>query len=253
MHRQDSSPSSSSSSSSSSDHFPILHTNSSSSRTTAPSTSLSPMSRPSPKRKAGRKKFKETRHPVYCGVRHRNGGKWVCEIREPCTKNRIWLGTYHTPEMAARAHDVAAIALRGNSAQLNFPDLFSALPRAESASPDDIRRAASQAADMFSSCEPAASLQNDGDHSNGNGNGNQNSLTTAGERIESDKPPSTPTSKPMPVSVFVDEEEIFNMPELLNNMAEGMLITPPSMQQEFNWDVMDGDVEFSLWNDNDQL
>lgn len=194
---------------------------------------------------------------MYCGVRHRNGGKWVCEIREPCTKNRIWLGTYLTPEMAARAHDVAAIALRGNSAQLNFPDSFSTLPRAESASPDDIRRAASQAADMFSSGKPAASLQNDGDdHSNGDGNGNR--LTTAGERIElaeevSDKSPSTTTSKPMPVSVFVDEEELFNMPGLLNNMAEGMLITPPSMQQEFNWDVMDGEVEFSLWNDNNQL
>ncbi|CAL0300728.1 unnamed protein product [Lupinus luteus] len=32
-----------------------------------------------PKKRAGRKKFNETRHPVYRGVRRRNSGKWVCE------------------------------------------------------------------------------------------------------------------------------------------------------------------------------
>uniref|UniRef100_M8CQS0 Uncharacterized protein n=1 Tax=Aegilops tauschii TaxID=37682 RepID=M8CQS0_AEGTA len=32
-----------------------------------------------PKRRAGRTKFKETRHPVYKGVRRRNPGRWVCE------------------------------------------------------------------------------------------------------------------------------------------------------------------------------
>ena len=91
-------------------------------------------------------KLSSTPNSAYRGVRMRAWGKWVTEIRDPSNKARIWLGSFTTAEMAARAYDAAVVCLKGPSApELNFPD---SLPRyiPESRTPKDIQAAAAAAA-----------------------------------------------------------------------------------------------------------
>jgi EREBP-like factor len=186
-----------------------------------------------PKRRAGRTKFKETRHPVYKGVRRRNPGRWVCEVREPHGKQRIWLGTFETAEMAARAHDVAAMALRGRGACLNFADS----PRLLRVPPvgaghDEIRRAAAEAAEQF---RPALDQSN----------------------VAVEEPVAT---LPDPFSsethggadhhpyCMVDDRFDFGMQGYLD-MAQGMLIDPPPMGgSSGNGGDDDDDGEVRLWS-----
>ncbi|XP_030534289.1 dehydration-responsive element-binding protein 1F-like [Rhodamnia argentea] len=167
---------------------------------------------PQQKRKAGRKKFQETRHPVYKGVRQRNG-KWVCEIRQPdSARTRLWVGTFASPEMAARAYDVAAVALRGESALLNFPEPSSCGEGGGSS--------------LASSSPSSSSVVRSGSEEKNVG--------------ESDESVSRTAS-------FVDEEELFNMPGLLDSMAEGLMLTPPATVSGFDWDSVDDVVDLTLW------
>nr|ABC79626.1 CBF1 [Populus tomentosa] len=185
-----------------------------------------------PKKRAGRRIFKETRHPIFRGVRKRNGDKWVCELREPNKKSRIWLGTYPTPEMAARAHDVAALAFRGKSACLNFADSAWRLPAPISNEAKDIRRAASEAAELFRTSDLGGQVMED--HTTEN-RGEVCSSTNDDIRDL----PSENVS-------YIDEEAEFNLPGLLANMAEGLLLSPPHYTGDWNDGEIDAD--WSLWS-----
>nr|ABF59746.1 CBF-like transcription factor 1 [Rhapidophyllum hystrix]ABF59748.1 CBF-like transcription factor 1 [Rhapidophyllum hystrix] len=177
-----------------------------------------------PKRRAGRTKFRETRHPVYKGVRRRNADKWVCEVREPNKKSRIWLGTFPTAEMAARAHDVAAMALRGRSACLNFADSAWLCPVPGSSNPKDIQRAAVDAAEAF---RP------------------QTERVDAAESREDAAMAmiARPSLAAADGPFYMEDGLNFGMQGYLD-MAAGMLMEPPPIYADE--EVSDGDV--SLWS-----
>ncbi|XP_043711956.1 dehydration-responsive element-binding protein 1B-like isoform X2 [Telopea speciosissima] len=175
-----------------------------------------------PKRRAGRKKFRETRHPIYRGVRRRNSDRWVCEVREPKKKSRIWLGTFPTAEMAARAHDVAAMALRGRSACLNFADSASRLRLPETADAKDIQRAAAKAAESF---RPAETREE---------------MCCNETRVKKNE-----TTSPTTLFLMDEEEEDYGMPRLLEDMA---LLSPTHLEGGFYWDDVEFDADMALWS-----
>lgn len=211
-----------------------------------------------PKKRAGRRVFKETRHPVYRGVRRRNNNKWVCEMRVPNSNNsRIWLGTYPTPEMAARAHDVAALALRGKSACLNFADSAWRLPLPVSTDAEEIRKAAVKAAEAFAAEDNQQQQQQQNNVMKSGGTTTDHyEVCNVGDCMvienNADKGESLQQEK-----MYVDEvprvtTEFEDLHDLLLSIADEPLRSPPPFARDYGmeyWnDVEILDDELSLWS-----
>ena len=166
--------------------------------------------------------------------------------------------------MAARAHDVAALAPRGRFASLNFPDSAWRLPRPKSSSAEDIQVAALEATKAFNPTAPSSSsLASALD--NMSGVADSKKVLETSPNVESPKlksqrmvlevsPVDTKRSEKVgdgSTTVFMDEEAMFNMQGLINSMAEGLLLTPPAMCKGFSWDdATDSHIDLSLWNDD---
>ncbi|XP_058760409.1 ethylene-responsive transcription factor ERF017-like [Vicia villosa] len=113
---------------------------------------------------------------MYRGVRKRKWGKWVCEIRLPNSRERIWLGSYDSPEKAARAFDAALYCLRGRHATFNFPDTpFLLDTTAVSNDPQQIREIA---ANFANKTPPIVIDGNNNSNTNNNNNTDQSKTVT---------------------------------------------------------------------------
>ncbi|CAH2036872.1 unnamed protein product [Thlaspi arvense] len=134
----------------------------------------------------------------YKGVRKRKWGKWVSEIRLPNSRERIWLGSYDTPEKAARAFDAALFCLRGSGAKFNFPDNPPAIPGGRKLTRSEIREAAAR----FANSEENVAMEKD---SSGRGGYEM-------ETIQQESPSTSAASSSMMMTMDIDSEFLSMLP-----------------------------------------
>jgi hypothetical protein len=200
-----------------------------------------------PKRPAGRTKFRETRHPVFRGVRRRgNAGRWVCEVRVPGRRGcRLWLGTFDTAEGAARAHDAAMLAIAGAGACLNFADSawLLAVP-ASYASPAEVRHAVAEAVEDF--LRRGGAVPEDNDALSASSSTPSSPAIDDGGGSATDSEESSDSSPATEGSAFeLDAFNDMSWDLYYASLAQGMLMEPPPAAMEFD----DGNiVDVPLWS-----
>lgn len=190
------------------------------------------------------------RQRKYKGVRWRKWGRWVSEIRLPNSRERIWLGSYDTPEKAARAFDAAYLCLRGpgRADGLNFPDSPPDVARRTS-DPQEVYAAAESHANRAAAaapattdaapdpCEPTQALAHGG----------------GGAPVETAAVPLPAPSSPLLLEVSTDDsfDWLANPPPLYSpTMVESHAYLPASQKEETDVDMEENDGSGScpgLW------
>ncbi|CAL5082446.1 unnamed protein product [Urochloa decumbens] len=196
-----------------------------------------------PKKPAGRTKFRETRHPVFRGVRRRgNAGRWVCEVRVPGRRGcRLWLGTFDTAEGAARAHDAAMLAIAGAGACLNFADSAWLLTVPSIyASLAEVRHAVAEAVEDFMRREALSESEDDA-RSATSSTPSSSVVNDDGSSGDSEESSSAPEDSPFELDVFGDMSSDLYFASL----AQAMLMEPPCTVAAFCDEVM---PDVPLWS-----
>ncbi|KAI3670724.1 hypothetical protein L1987_87719 [Smallanthus sonchifolius] len=124
------------------------------------------------------------------GVRKRKWGKWVSEIRLPNSRERIWLGSYDSPEKAARAFDAALFCLRGSTANFNFPHQPPNIPGGTDLHPSQIQAVAAHFANSYT---PSSS--------------------TSSHELQAPEVSNTYSTNNMDASSFLMDDNINNIPD----------------------------------------
>lgn len=181
-------------------------------------------------------KVESMRKRPYKGVRMRSWGSWVSEIRAPHQKTRIWLGSYSTPEAAARAYDAALLCLKGSSAALNFPTSLPCHPPNTIMSPKSIQRVAAAAA--ANAVAPATSALSPVTTPS------PSSPSSPSDTATEDSPSTTTSSNGCMANTMEDDESwidfgLFQSPKFMDQMIS------PSIS---SWEELDEEGDLKLWS-----